>query len=98
MVGIANGSLFASNSQASADEIADAAPDSPVTGRRVAAPCYPIEIEGDDHSSVDGLRVDCARCGNRTEVHGTGKASYDAACCILRETCPKGESNFYAEP
>lgn len=98
MVGLVKGGLFAASFKPSAaDEIAAATPDTP-RGRRVAAPCYPIEIEADDHSMVEGLRVDCARCGNWAEVHGTGKASYDAACCRLRDTCPNGENNFYAEP
>lgn len=98
MVGLVNGPLLGI-SRANADEIASAAPPTAEpSGRRVAAPAWPIEIEGDDHHAVAGLRVDCARCGNWAEVRGTGKASYDAACCRLRDTCLKGENNFYAEP
>lgn len=94
MVGLVNGPLFGTRSPA--DEIASAAPPNPLPfGRRVAAPAWPIEF---DRDGGIGLHVDCARCGNWAEVHGTGKASYDAACCRLRATCPRGESNFYAEP
>lgn len=73
---------------------------------RVAAPSYEITLvsywtddKGESHSvDVPSTHVDCARCGNAAEVFGTGTDSYDAACCQLRDTCPKGESNYYAAP
>ena len=103
MVGMIKGSLFAATFKpTAADEIASAAP----KGRRVAAPSHSYEeIEyrtgdnGQDYPfTVPYMEVICAKCGNRTTVHGHERASYDAACCILRDTCPKAESNFYAEP
>ena len=97
---MAAGSLY--NPRADADEIATSAK----RGRRVAAPAYRYEEteyrtgdNGQDYPvTVPYLEVTCARCGNRTTVHGHERDSYDAACCILRGTCPKAESNFYAEP
>lgn len=88
--------------RAPADEIAAATP----KGRRVAAPSHSFEETeyrtGDNGQEypvrVPYMTVNCARCFNSATVHGHEKESYDAACCLLRETCPKGESNFYAEP
>ena len=85
-----------------ADEIAKSAP----KGRRVAAPSHTYtEIEERHTDSgqsyqveVPYMTVDCARCGNKATVHGHERESYDAACCQLRETCPKGENNYYAVP
>jgi len=84
------------------DEIADATK----KGRRVAAPSHTYtEIEerhtdsGQSHEvEVPRMIVNCARCGNSATVHGHERESYDAACCQLRETCPKDENNFYAMP
>lgn len=73
---------------------------------RVAAPSWPYtEVEyrtGDNGREymveVPYMVVTCARCMSTSTVHGHSEDSYDAACCILREKCPRGESNFYAEP
>jgi len=78
----------------------------PAKGRRVAAPSWAY-TETEQHLGNDGkdylvevpyMTVTCARCGQSKTVHGHKRDSYDAACVLLRETCPKGESNFYAEP
>lgn len=73
---------------------------------RVAAPFETWKQEetrtgadGNEYTvSVPYMRVDCARCGNSATVYGHTDESYDAAACLLRETCPKGASNFYAVP
>lgn len=73
---------------------------------RVAAPAWPFtEFEtrtgdnGHDYTvEVPYMTVTCARCGNSATVYGHEADSYDAACCLLRDTCRKGESNYYAEP
>lgn len=74
--------------------------------RRVAAPSWTY-TESETRESHNGneytvevpyMTVTCARCGHSRTVHGHERDSYDAACILLRETCPKGESNFYAEP
>ena len=75
MVGMIKGSLFAATFKpTAADEIASAAP----KGRRVAAPSHSYEeIEyrtgdnGQDYPfTVPYMEVICAKCGNRTTVHG----------------------------
>lgn len=55
-----------------------------------------IEMEGDHDNPVDGVEVCCGRCGHTVEVFGTSDASVKRGCVMLREECPKGESNFYA--
>tara|TARA_R110002096_G_scaffold167437_1_gene337413 strand:- start:3345 stop:3746 length:402 start_codon:yes stop_codon:yes gene_type:complete len=78
----------------------------PAKGRRVAAPSWTfLETEtregenGREYSvEVPYMTVNCARCGNSKRVHGHQRESYDAACVYLRDTCPKGERNYYAEP
>lgn len=73
---------------------------------RVAAPAW-NDYESSTFTGDDGREherqvpiktVTCARCHNAATVYGHSDDSYEAACCILRDTCPKGESNFYAEP
>jgi hypothetical protein len=58
-----------------------------------------VEIEEDefdgDHASVPGLRVSCPRCGHEVEVFGTDERSAKRGAVMLREECPRGESNFY---
>ncbi len=81
-------------------------PERPKKSRRVAAPSWTLtetetrEGENGKEYSVDVpyMAVTCARCGNAKTIHGHQQESYDAACVLLRESCPKGESNFYAEP
>lgn len=111
MVGICKGAFDLSPSFEAveaalfADEVAAATPPTP-KGRRVAAPSHCFEETETRHDSqgqsyeieVPKMIVNCARCGNAVTVHGTTNESYKAACCLLRETCPKGEANFYAEP
>jgi ribosomal protein S27E len=73
---------------------------------RVAAPAdtwFTEESRTGEHGReytvrVPYMRVHCARCGNSATVYGHSEESYEAATCILRETCPKAENNWYAEP
>jgi hypothetical protein len=53
-----------------------------------------IDVEG-DYGQVEGLCLVCARCGHEIEVAGTTGASARRGAIMLREECPKGESNFY---
>ena len=65
---------------------------------RVKVKVEEIEIEEDDGEhirTVDGVSVCCGRCGHKVEVFGTSDASIKRGCVMLREECPKGESNFY---
>lgn len=62
-----------------------------------------IEIEedyfdGDYGGDVAGLRICCTRCGHYVEVFGQESSSARRGALMLREGCPKGESNFYEVP
>lgn len=100
MVNVASGFGFPHVNDA--DEVASATK----RGRRVAAPRHAYEEEyeyTDDHGNTrsrtaEKMEVTCARCGNRAVVNGHEDDSYRAACVMLRNTCPKAEANFYAEP
>ena len=61
---------------------------------KVAVDIVETEIEG-DYAQVDGLKVICERCGHWVEVFGTTGASARRAAYMLREECPKDESNYY---
>lgn len=45
-----------------------------------------------------GLTITCSECGNSVDVLGIEEASEKAGCALLRETCPRGESNWYVVP
>ena len=72
---------------------------------RVCAASRPIELEttwtddsGKEHTKmVEGLAVDCARCGSTAEVYGRDDKTFDRGCVMLRESSPKGEQNFYMD-
>lgn len=55
-----------------------------------------IELEG-DYGDVESVRVTCTKCGHATESYGTGDASRRRCLALLREECPRGESNFYSD-
>lgn len=55
-----------------------------------------VELEG-DHGPVDSVCATCERCGNITESYGTSAASRLRCFALMRETCPEGTHNFYAE-
>src|SRR5262245_146246 len=52
------------------------------------------DVETDD-GQMEGLYLVCARCGHEVKVAGTTGASARRGAIMLREECPKGESNFY---
>ena len=56
-----------------------------------------IELDGDKggRGEVPSVRVTCARCSHEVEVYGTSDDSVTRGCVMLREECPRGESNFY---
>ena len=58
-----------------------------------------VEVEEDeldgDYGSVSGLRITCPRCGHEVEVFGTDERSAKRGAVMLREECPRGESNYY---
>lgn len=44
-----------------------------------------------------GVRAVCSACGHETTSFGTGADSKRRCLALLREECPMGESNWYAE-
>lgn len=50
-----------------------------------------------DHDNVPGLEVECLRCNETAEVYGTSDASMRRGFVMLREACPRKESNYYQE-
>ena len=63
---------------------------------RVKVAVEEIEMEGEGDNPTEGVSVCCGRCGHSVEVFGTSEASIKRGCVMLREECPRGESNFYA--
>jgi hypothetical protein len=53
-----------------------------------------VEMEG-MFGAVDGIRATCSRCGHVTESFGTTDRSVRRCCVLMREQCPRSESNFY---
>jgi hypothetical protein len=64
---------------------------------KVACEVEEIVIENEAGIEVGGVQVTCPRCGHSTESYGTGEQSIKRCLVLLREGCPKGESNFYIE-
>lgn len=54
-----------------------------------------LDLTNDDGREVPGVQAVCSRCDHETESFGTGDASVRRCLVLLREECPKGESNFY---
>jgi len=54
------------------------------------------DIDG-DYGTVSGIRATCTRCGHETESGGSEESSILRCLVLMREECPKGESNFYSE-
>ena len=50
-----------------------------------------------NYGDVEGIQVTCPRCGHATESFGTSAASVRRCMALLREECPRGETNFYVE-
>ncbi len=56
-----------------------------------------IECETDDgYGVIESVQASCGRCSNTAICYGTTERSVTRALLMLRETCPEGESNFYA--
>lgn len=61
---------------------------------RVSTTTDYTEVDG-DYGSVDGVEVTCSRCGHSEQSAGTHEGSLRRCTFLLRENCPRGESNFY---
>ncbi len=43
------------------------------------------------------VRAICSKCGHETMSFGDSEASALRCLALMREECPEGENNFYAE-
>jgi hypothetical protein len=66
------------------------------SSRRIPCSVDYVELEG-DYGPVDSVEVTCSRCGHTTESYGDGADSIRRCLALLKEECPKGESNWYVE-
>jgi len=68
---------------------------------RKAAPPVLCEIEQIDlegvYGDVESVRARCTKCDHTTESYGTSDASIRRCLVVMREECPRGESNFYTD-
>ena len=53
------------------------------------------QVETENGYPVDGYRVTCTRCGHSVEVCGVPQASMRRGAVMLKDECPRRESNFY---
>lgn len=67
-----------------------------VPAGRIACVVEYADLQG-DNGEVEGIQVECPRCGHQTESFGTSAASVRRCLALLREECPYDESNFYIE-
>ena len=63
--------------------------------QRVVCTVDSVELENDDGYPVDGVCATCTKCGHETESFGTDAPSVRRCFALMREECPRGESNFY---
>jgi len=54
------------------------------------------ELENEREQMVPGITVTCSRCGNSQESFGQTDKSVNRCIMLLKESCPKGEKNYYA--
>jgi hypothetical protein len=63
---------------------------------KVSCEIEETELEG-DYGTVAGVCARCSRCGHETESGGTSESSMKRCLVLMREECPRGETNFYVE-
>lgn len=61
---------------------------------RVTATVSQVELDG-DYATVEGVQVECDKCGHVEEAFGRSESSILSCAARLRENCPRGEKNFY---
>lgn len=66
-------------------------------GRIVWCEIQECDLDGENGQELEGVTATCSRCGNETESFGTSDRSVKRCLVLLRETCPRGEVNFYAD-
>lgn len=66
--------------------------------RRIACRMDEISLPGDyTEEGIPSVRATCTRCGHQTHSYGDGEASRKRCLVVMREECPRHESNFYVE-
>lgn len=53
-----------------------------------------LEVDG-DFGPVEGIEMTCDECGFAVECAGTHDGSKKRCAFLLREGCPRNESNYY---
>lgn len=56
-----------------------------------------VERENDRGMLIAAVTAECSRCGHKTEAFGTSRKSVLRCLALMREECPKNESNFYVD-
>lgn len=66
---------------------------------RVPCKVQRVTVEGDFAPEVDAVRVRCQKlgCNGSADALGQGEGSVRLAFLKLRDTCPRGEDNFYVD-
>jgi hypothetical protein len=62
---------------------------------RVPCTVILVALENDGGYEVESVLTTCSRCENVSESYGTSEASIRRCLVLLRETCPRGERNYY---
>lgn len=55
-------------------------------------------VENDRGQMVPGCQATCGECGHIEKSFGEGIASQKRNLALMRQNCPKGQSNFYVDP
>ncbi len=55
-----------------------------------------VELDG-YHATIESVCARCSRCGHETESYGTSDASIRRCLLLLREECPRDETNCYVD-
>ena len=61
---------------------------------RVSTTLDYVDLDG-DYGTIEGVELTCDRCGHSEESLGTSDASIQRCAILLRENCPRRETNFY---
>ncbi len=62
---------------------------------RVSCSIEEISLETESGQEVDGVCVQCGRCGHEVESYGTSDKSVRRSLAVMREECLERENNFY---
>lgn len=57
-----------------------------------------VMLTNDSGREIPGIEVTCPRCGHTVECFGRSDRSVKRSCILLKEECPRGETNWYTTP